>query len=395
MTTTVSTVCQSFCLGLRAYTSCRAAFSTLRTVTSAPKTSVLCCRNPVGSSCQLSQTTWPTFSSCCPASFTPNTSTSCLTLKNQSRWVSIWRPASERPETNDATTAPNEIVVSPSDVKAIFGRKMEPQRGVEILMALQKHRVEGTLDYKKPYADVLVAKGLDWLRKHNSLDEDAAIIARVDRETVGSGAYARHYVSQFDKMREEQKKRNLIEEKKPDADKHHNSRQSSRETSKKMAVKSNSQTSPSNEVVGLRPEPAWVTKYREEATNRDESVKYLLSTWQRLLPSAAMTIGVIALSILFAANYTPPSRSARIWPEIPPAAATVLALIGMNCVVFLLWRIPPLWKFMNKNFLVAPVYPYAMSMLGASFSQQKFAHLFANCFAIWLIGPHGTHSSMY
>lgn len=316
-------------------------------------------------------------------------------FKKHLRWVSIWKAPSENADTQDAATAAEEILVSPSEIKTIFGRKMVPEKGAEILMALQKHRVEGTLDHKIPYSDVLVAKGLAWLRKQNPLDEDAAIIARIDRETVESEAHARQYVSQFDEMREEQKKRNLVEEKERGADKHQNQRQSSRKTSEKMELKSKSPTSPSNELVGLRPEPAWVQKYREDATNRDESVKYLLSTWQRLLPSAAMTVGVIALSILFAASYTPPSRSARIWPEIPPAAATIFALIGMNCVVFLLWRIPPLWKFMNKNFLVAPVYPYSLSMLGASFSHQHFAHLFANCFSLWLIGPHGTYSPLY
>lgn len=317
-------------------------------------------------------------------------------LGKQSRWVSLWRSPPDKNEAQGAMTAENEIVISPSEVDKIFGHKVDPEKGIEILMTLQKHRLEGTLDYEMPYSDLLVARGLAWLRKKNPVDEDAAILARIDLEILGTRTpqtnveHSRQAVSQFEKLREENKMRYKIEEEKRDVEEEENMKESSRDISKKMELKDNRQTLPSTELVGLRPVPDWVRNYREKATNHDESVK-LLSTWRRLLPSAAVTITVVALSILFAANYTPPSRSARIWPEIPPAAATIFALIGINCAVFIFWRIPPLWKFMNKTFLVVPVYPYARSMLGAACSHQQFGHLFINCFYLWLLGTRSTY----
>jgi len=390
MTTAVSAAWQTFRLGLHASTLGRAAFSTLRTAIGGPKNP----KQPLkrfSSKCRLPQSSWGKLVTYHHLTPTQTTRPILHEPGKQLRCVSLWRPLPEEEKAQGEMTAENEISISPSEVDKIFERKMDPEKGIEILMTLQKHRLEGTLDYKMPYADVLVARGLAWLRKKNPVDEDAAIIARIDREMIGTRTpqtnveQSRQAVSQFEKLREENKKKNKIEEEERDRKEKAQMEKSSRETSKKMELRGNRQTSPSNELVGLRPMPDWVRRYREKATNHDESVK-LLSTWRRLVPSAAVTVAVVALSILFAANYTPPSRSARIWPEIPPAAATIFAIIGMNCVVFLLWRIPPLWKFMNKTFLVAPVYPYSRSMLGASFSHHQFDHLFANCFCLWLLG---------
>ncbi len=395
MTTAVSAAWQPFRLGLHASSLRRTAFSTLRIATSAPNHS----RQPLhlfSGNFRLPQSSWGESVLCHHIRLSRTTTRIFHKLGKQSRWVSFWRPSPDEKEAQGEMIEENEIIVSPTEVGKIFGRKVDPEKGIEILMTLQKHRLEGTLDYEMPYENILVARGLAWLRTKNPVDEDAAIIARIDRESMGTRTpqtdveHSPQAVSQFEKMKEERKRRYEIEEEKRDVNEKEKMKESSSETSEKMEVKGNRQTAPSNQLVRLRPAPVWVQRYREKATNHDKSVK-LLSTWRRLLPSAAVTITVVALSILFAANYTPPSRSARIWPEIPPAAATVFALIGINCAVFMFWRIPPLWKFMNKTFLVAPVYPYARSMLGAACSHQQFTHLFINCFYLWLIGTRSTY----
>ncbi len=303
-------------------------------------------------------------------------------LQGQSRCVNLWMPP-PKDEVPGKMTAKKELSLSSADIEKVFGRKMDTEKGAEILMTLQRHRGEGTLDQKIPYSKALISKGLAYLRSVDPINEDAAIIARIDRETDTSP----QAVSQFDKLRREIKRRRELQEGIREAEEKRKSEQAGRATSKEIAKKGT--TNQSNELVELRKEPEWVRKYREEATNHDEELVKKLSVWSRLLPSAAITFTVVSLSFLFAQSYTPPSRDARLFPNIPPAAATLMALIGINCIVFLMWGIPPLWQFTNRNFLIAPVYPHCMSMIGGAFSHQQFTHLFVNSFMIWLVGTKG------
>ena len=313
-------------------------------------------------------------------------------LEKQLRSISLWRESSGRETTGQNDDQQKEIVITSAQVEKIFGRYTDPEKAIQILTDLQNHRVQGTLDQKLPHNATLVAKGLMWLRNIDPLDEDAAIVARIDRELNGSpqlnAGRSPQGESQFEKLQQFNKERNKLEEEKKGAEEKAIEQQKGDQTPTQTNIQAKGQTAPSNNLVALRPEPEWVRKHREKATNQDIS-KTRLSTTARLLPSAAVVIGVVALSLLFAQNYTPPSKNARIWPELPPAAATVFTIIGLNVVVFLLWKIPPLWTFMNRNFLIAPVYPHAMSMLGAPFSHQKLIHLFSNCCFIWLVGSRG------
>ena len=111
-----------------------------------------------------------------------------------------------------------------------------------------------------------------------------------------------------------------------------------------------------------------------------------MTNFQRLWPSAVFTAAVIGLSVLFAQYYTPPPRQARIWPDIPPAAATVIVVIGMNVIVFLAWRVVPLQRFLFKYFMSVPGCPRAFTVLGNTFSHQKLWHLTLNMMVMWIFG---------
>lgn len=78
-----------------------------------------------------------------------------------------------------------------------------------------------------------------------------------------------------------------------------------------------------------------------------------------------------------------------MWPNTPPAAATVAGLIGLNLAVFGLWRIPPAWRMLNRYFLSSALYPRALSMVGSAFSHQKFMHLAVNMTILFYLGPRG------
>ncbi len=89
---------------------------------------------------------------------------------------------------------------------------------------------------------------------------------------------------------------------------------------------------------------------------------------------------------MFAQVYVPPSPKSRLWPDTPPAAATITAIIAANAIVFMLWRIPPAFRMLNKYFLSVPGYPRALAVLGNIFSHQSIFHIGINMTVLWFLG---------
>lgn len=112
-----------------------------------------------------------------------------------------------------------------------------------------------------------------------------------------------------------------------------------------------------------------------------------MKNWERILPSAVVVLLGVGFLVAYSEFYRPPKRKDRLWPDIPPAAATIIALAGLNLVVYSLWKIPHLWGFLNRYLLVVPATPKPISILGAMFSHQKLAiHLAPNMLALWFFG---------
>lgn len=111
-----------------------------------------------------------------------------------------------------------------------------------------------------------------------------------------------------------------------------------------------------------------------------------MSKWQRLLPSAAFALGLCGLCLAFAEFYRPPQRADRLWPDIPPAAATVGAIMLANVAGWVMWKIPPLWPLLNRYFLVVPATPRVTALLGTFFSHQSLTHLLHNMAVLWFLG---------
>ncbi|KAK8029818.1 hypothetical protein PG993_011109 [Apiospora rasikravindrae] len=108
--------------------------------------------------------------------------------------------------------------------------------------------------------------------------------------------------------------------------------------------------------------------------------------WERLLPAFAMSALVLFAAYIAAQMYKPPSRSQRLWPDIPPAAATCLGLILANLAVFALWKFPPVWPILNRYMLVIPATPRSLQLIGAIFSHQALGHMIPNLVALWFFG---------
>ncbi|KAK0630150.1 hypothetical protein B0T17DRAFT_527663 [Bombardia bombarda] len=111
-----------------------------------------------------------------------------------------------------------------------------------------------------------------------------------------------------------------------------------------------------------------------------------MKKWERILPSALVVLLLSGLLVAYAEFYRPPSRADRLWPDVPPAAATVAALIALNILVYAAWKFPPGWSFMNRYFLIVPATPKPISFLGATFSHQQAFHLAGNVIALWFFG---------
>ena len=276
--------------------------------------------------------------------------------------------------------------MSRAELNAVFGPKIDRKEANDLLERLQEHRRRGTLDQTLPYSNALIDKGLKYLRAKYPFDEDAAIIARIDREVGGNVRLPQtnidqspQGVSQFEKLRRENIQRRKEENAKEEKENKSVLSEESSEADRRVTARDGTA------LVQLRPEPGWVQKYRDKAQMKELPE---MSAWARLLPSGLVTVAVATLAVFFAQHYTQPSREARLWPDLPPAAATVITLIGVNVAVFVLWRLPPFWRLLNRNFLVVPAYPYSMSMLTACFSHQEFTHLLSNIIPLWLIGTH-------
>ena len=310
-------------------------------------------------------------------------------LTGQARCASLWQSKPEEKPSRQNIDQPG-ILRSRGEINAILGLKVGRKDGNALLDRLQEQRHQGTLDRKLPYPDTLIKKGLKYLRAKYPLDEDAAIIARIDKEMDVDFRLPQtnidkspHAVSSFEELVRENRARLELKKAKQETRSQSGVAEENPKVEKRVTLRDGTA------LVQLRPEPEWVRRYRDEAEMKELPEMSMLA---RLLPSGLLTVAVIVVAVLFAQDYKLPPRKARLWPDLPPAAATVITLVGINVAIFVLWRLPPLWKPMNRYFLVVPAYPHSISMLTACFSHQSFAHLLSNTVFLWLIGTRGMSS---
>lgn len=131
---------------------------------------------------------------------------------------------------------------------------------------------------------------------------------------------------------------------------------------------------------------SWVKYYEEQATIVKENKIPQMSLLRRLGPAALVALGVVGACLTLHEMYVPPPKSARVFPDMPPAIATLGAITAINFAAFIAWRMPFMWRTMNKYFQVAPGYPFALSVFGAQFGHQSFIHLFTNTILLWPFG---------
>jgi len=324
-------------------------------------------------------------------------------------------------------------------ISAIFGPDMHCEDGNHILRLMHYRRLSGSLidvgiDFPSESAisPDMATKALEYVRSLDpAFDENEAgaawaesEILRVEQQYMARaeklGIYKRTDDSQpdesqpsadiygesaLDKLRKANKARWMEEDRKKDEAK--KQQEAERVAALKAEAKDNNSEveakedsgkifSPFDEIALAQPtqkawlEPverkSWVKYYEEQATIIKDNKIPNLSTLRRLGPSALVLLAVLAGCWMLDETYNPPPRSARMFPDVPPAIATLGAITAINLAVFVAWRIPPLWRTMNKTFQVTAAYPFAIGTLGAQFSHQSFRHLFANMVMLWPFG---------
>ncbi|KAL2011781.1 hypothetical protein VTN00DRAFT_4499 [Thermoascus crustaceus] len=320
--------------------------------------------------------------------------------------------------------------LSAAEITKIFGPgKVSTAMGNRVLSVLHGRRLAGTLDLDLP-VDITrsvrkssLDAALAWLREHHPIDEDAAILARIEREEreeeeklirraeeLGlykpqSGHYGAELGEASDiygrsvlKEHREQNEARLLAEQEQKRKEWLEGEAKDREKIEKMAkqLKRNTelQKFEENAVVEARPRAdpqerpllAWIQKHHLRATNNDIDTSNM-TTARRILPALGVTLLTLAGCYIFAQTYQTPAQKDRMWPDIPPAAATVMGIMGVNLAVFALWKAwPPAWKMLNRYFISVPIYPHAFSIVGSVFSHQQFRHLATNMVILWFIG---------
>ncbi|KAJ5248709.1 hypothetical protein N7468_000160 [Penicillium chermesinum] len=342
--------------------------------------------------------------------------------------ASLWsrsKRTTAKPSGSSRST-PSVKALSSAEIKAIFkSPDISAAVGNRTLEVLQKQRIEGTIDQDLP-ADLAsritesqAENALAWLRAKYPVDEDAAILARFEREereeeqklvrraeALGlykpqSGSYdaelgedqSPYGKSSLKEYRELNEKRLLAEQERKRQEWLASEEQSKEEMMRQIGQNKSLEVYKDQYLAEARPRAdpsvrpylAWVQKHHIAATANDPDAVNLSSA-QRLLPSLAFGLLVFGLCFYFAQTYQPPAREDRLWPNVPPAMATAGAIIGANVAVTLAWRfLPPAWKWLNRFFVIVPFYPRALSMLGATFSHQSWNHLAWNMLGVGLV----------
>ena len=322
----------------------------------------------------------------------------------------------------------------------IFGKETPPPNVANrLLRILHARRVDGTLDIQPPQ-DILrqlndyphaSADGLTWLRKNYPMDEDAAIIARIEREEAPqekenpaelvqragdlglykpqSGKYGAKLgkkgdvfgVSELDRIRAENEAKAKQEEEAFEA----RIERTMAETNAKAEAQAAELKQLTTEVEdkaghlipgsnrslgledsrGLRPPNVyerWNMKNAEAAISKltaDSPEIANMTKTRRILPSLLFTATGLLACYILSQYWTPPARLTRLWPSTSLAWATIFGLATANIAIFCLWwGFSPAWRLLNKYFIVVTATPVAGSMLGSVFSHQQGMHLLFN-----------------
>ncbi|KAL2756774.1 hypothetical protein ACRALDRAFT_1062448 [Sodiomyces alcalophilus JCM 7366] len=302
------------------------------------------------------------------------------------------------PEYTDKGGLPfRQFDLTEAEVKRTFGPRIKATSANRLLRILHGRRVAGTLS--DPALNVNTAqftqqdkdRALQYLRKTVPVDEvlNAGLRAEDELQELEREAQAEldgahgatpddapksnpvYGEGVFDRIRA----RNIAK---------HRERERLEELEREEREKANPGplAKPSDQPRAVSPR---MQKWVDQATS-DMKEPPKMTHFERLLPGTAVVVLFVAAAVGFAALYTPPSARDRLYPEVSAATATVASLIALNVGVWFMWRIPPLWKVLNRYFVMVHGMPRAASLICSTFSHSEFTHLVTNMAGLYLFG---------
>ncbi|KAF4124028.1 rhomboid-like protein [Geosmithia morbida] len=130
-----------------------------------------------------------------------------------------------------------------------------------------------------------------------------------------------------------------------------------------------------------------IAEYHRAAMS-DEAEPEAMSLWRRVWPSAAAWLLGVGLMGSLTVVYEEPADRHRLFPQVSAATATVGALVAVNVAVWVLWRVPPLWRVLNRHMMLVVGRPRPLSLLTANFSHIELGHLAVNMATLVAGGIH-------
>lgn len=306
--------------------------------------------------------------------------------------------------------------LSDAETFKIFGKDIDASTANTILSILHGRRVAGTLAdpdiplFIPAYEKIAQTTAMEWLRENVPVDEVQNAGLRAEQElaelegdivanstrvglyrpnsqnlNTGKGMFTQGKQSIYgdsvlDRLRDANKARDALEEE---------------EKKKREAQAAEiAQTSGTLEPVGAtgkvelqsKSQSHWVKYYTERAKLSESESPPEMTKFQRLFPSSIFVLFILGLCFTLPFLYTPPRNKDRMFPDLPPAAATVLGIVGANLVIYMLWHFPPFWRIGNKYFMTSAGLPNALSLLGNTFSHQTLKHFGANMLVLFIVG---------
>lgn len=346
----------------------------------------------------------------------PFSSTPACLIKRPARKTSASKTATARPQRTSYAGRQVPIPfgnISKKDLDTIFHHSMIYEEGNKMLQILHSRRVTGALVDQGIYIagthtvpEEALRSALEWLRAKYPVDEQSAAdmwaqqeaekleesyIARAERiglykkvedpsEISTRNVYGTDSViDDFKRYHEERRKKEAEEKQKSGVTQQEQelrlARRDEREKEKEVRARVQAEKNEKRALAGM-------------ATVGQEHVPEL-TTVQRLYPSTALGLALMALAVAYGWLYEPVPKSARLFPDVPTAVATIGALATPMLAILLIWRFPSTWRFMNSWFMQTPAYPRAIGVITNIFTHTKVTHIATNLATLWFFGVQG------
>lgn len=293
------------------------------------------------------------------------------------------------------------------EVLRLFGPDLNVKAANHLMRILHGRRVAGTLEdpsfkiHTAQFTEEQINKALEYLRKRVPVDEimnaglraedelaqieldmeaknKPATPAKEKDQAVVENDYKPDSVyghSKFDEIRS----RNIAKRKAQEAALEEERRAAEARGEQNSGTLANVKTE-TREITNPK-----IAEYYKKAQSDLEAPPEMKS-WERILPSATVVALVLGFFAAVAMVYEEPAPRFRLFREISTAHATVGTLLALNVLVFMAWRIAPLWSLFNRYMIMVVATVKPVTLFTSTISHQKITHLVTNMAILWMIG---------